>query len=296
MSPPVPAPTASRITSRATRGIARRAVLGTAATASAIVATHGVPEASAQSVPVVIKALPIDHANILAGSRFDFRVEVAGAQPDRIEVTLNGQDADTFFRGTNAIRTNEVAGKSGEVTYRNVTVANAVPVAVQVIAPVGGRSSVDTFTWTVLRMGAGQARNVILFIGDGMGDPTITATRIVSRGIAEGKYDGFLNMDRMQYRGTVTTSGYDALVTVSANSAWAYATGHKSVVNGMGVYEDNTKDPADDPRVGNILELAKRTRRMATGLVSTADITDATPAAFAAHTRRRCEQAFAAST
>jgi len=100
----------------------------------------------------------------------------------------------------------------------------------------------------------------------------------------------------MEYRGTVTTSGYDALVTDSANSASAYATGHKSVVNGMGIYEDNTKDPTDDPRVENIIELAKRTRRMATGLVSTADITDATPAAFAAHTRRRSEQAFVAST
>lgn len=70
-------------------------------------------------------------------------------------------------------------------------------------------------------------------------------------------------------------------MTDSANSASAYATGHKSVVNGMGIYEDNTKDPTDDPRVENIIELAKRTRRMATGLVSTADITDATPAAFA---------------
>ena len=296
MSQSVPAPTPSSFNSGSTRGFARRAVLGTAVTASAIVATHGVPEASAQSVPVVIKALPIDRTNILAGSRFDFRVEVAGAQPDRVEITLNGQDADIFFRGTNAIRTNEVTGKSGEVTYRNVTIANAGPVSVQIIATVAGRAYVDTFTWTVLRMGAGQARNVILFISDGMGYPTITATRIVSRGITEGKYDGFLNMDRMEYRGTVTTSGYDALVTDSANSASAYATGHKSVVNAMGVYEDNTKDPTDDPQVENIIELAKRTRRMATGLVSTADITDATPAAFAAHTRRRSEQAFVAST
>jgi len=296
MSESTPLPTPDGVLRQRSRGFARRAVLGTAVTASAIVATHGVPEASAQTATVVIKALPIDRANILAGSRFDFRVEVAGAQPDRIEITVNGQDADTFFKGANPVRTNEIAGKSGEVTYRNVTVANPGPVAVQVIATVAGRSYVDTFTWTVLRMGAGQARNVILFIADGMGYPTITATRIVSRGITEGKYDGFLNMDRMEYRGTVTTSGYDALVTDSANSASAYATGHKSVVNGMGIYEDNTKDPTDDPRVENIIELAKRTRRMATGLVSTADITDATPAAFAAHTRRRSEQAFVAST
>lgn len=59
---------------------------------------------------------------------------------------MNGQDADTFFRVTNAIRTNEAAGKSGEVTYRNGRVANPCPAAVEVIATAAGRSYVDTFT------------------------------------------------------------------------------------------------------------------------------------------------------
>jgi alkaline phosphatase len=232
---------------------------------------------------------------MIAGSRFDLRIEVAGAQPDRIDVTVNGKDADAYF-GAAGARTNEVAGKSGEVTWRQVSVTNPGSIAVTVIATVGGRAYSDTFTWTVLRMGEGRAKNVIMFISDGMGYPTVTATRILSRGITEGKYNGFLNMDRMEYRGTVTTSGYDSLVTDSANSASAYATGHKSVNNAMGVYEDNTKDTLDDPKVENIIELVKRTRKMATGLVSTADITDATPGAFAAHTRRRADQAFVAAT
>jgi len=92
----------------------------------------------------------------------------------------------------------------------------------------------------------------------------------------------------------ITTSGYDSIVTDSANSASAYATGHKSVVNAMGVYENSTKDPLDDPKVENIIELVKRTRGMSTGIVSTANITDATPAAMLAHTRRRAEQNFIA--
>jgi alkaline phosphatase len=278
------------------RGVGRRSLLSGVAATSALIASGGLPQvAGAQATPVVIKCLPIDRSTILAGSRFDLRVEVAGAQPDKIEVTVNGRDADAYF-GTPGARTTETAGKSGEVTWRQVSVSVPGPVAVQVVATAGGRAYADTFTWTVLRLGEGRAKNVILFISDGMGYPTVTATRIVSRGITEGKYDGFLYMDRMEYRGTVTTSGYDTLVTDSANSASAYATGHKSVNNAMGVYEDNTKDTLDDPKVENLIELVKRTRKMATGLVSTADITDATPAAFAAHTRRRSDQAFVAAT
>ena len=278
------------------RGVARRSLLTSAVVTGAVVAGGGTPRVAwAQSAPVVIKCLPIDRSTILAGSRFDLRVEVAGAQPDKIEVTVNGKDADAYFNAAGA-RTNELAGKSGEMTWRQVTVSNPGSISVQVVATVGGRSHVDTFTWTVLRMGEGRAKNVILLISDGMGFPTVTATRIVSRGITEGKYDGFLNMDRMEYRGTVTTSGYDSLVTDSANSSSAYATGHKSVNNAMGVYADNTQDTLDDPKVENIIELVRRTRKMATGLVSTADITDATPAAFAVHTRRRSDQGFVASS
>jgi alkaline phosphatase len=92
----------------------------------------------------------------------------------------------------------------------------------------------------------------------------------------------------------ITTSGYDSLVTDSANAASAYATGHKSVVNAMGVYENSDKDPLAHPKVENIAELVKRARGMSVGLVTTSNITDATPAAMVAHTRRRAEQNFIA--
>jgi alkaline phosphatase len=141
-----------------------------------------------------------------------------------------------------------------------------------------------------------RAKNVILFIGDGMSLQARQMARILSKGITEGKYNDLLEMEKMSNTALITTSGYDSLVTDSANSASAYATGHKSVVNAMGVYADSTKDPLDDPKVENIVELAKRTRGMATGIVSTANITDATPAAMVAHTRRRSELNFIAAT
>ena len=135
-----------------------------------------------------------------------------------------------------------------------------------------------------------KAKNVILLIGDGMSLQAKQMARILSKGINEGKYNGYLEMENMPQLALITTSGYDSLTTDSANSASAYATGHKSVVNAMGVYEDSTKDAMDDPKVENIAEILKRTQGKSIGLVSTANITDATPAAMITHTRRRAKQ------
>jgi alkaline phosphatase len=98
----------------------------------------------------------------------------------------------------------------------------------------------------------------------------------------------------------VATAGSDSIITDSANSASAYATGHKSAVNAMGVYADRTASPLDDPKVETITSLAKRRHGMAIGIVTNTEIEDATPAAMVAHTRRRAaydeivEQFFAA--
>ena len=52
----------------------------------------------------------------------------------------------------------------------------------------------------------------------------------------------------------------------SANSASAYATGHKSAVNAMGVYADRTASPLDDPKVETISSLVKRRLGLAVGI------------------------------
>nr|MBA3727495.1 alkaline phosphatase [Armatimonadota bacterium] len=145
-----------------------------------------------------------------------------------------------------------------------------------------------------------KVRNVILLIGDGMGVAHRTAARIVSRGMTEGRYrNGMLEMDQMQATGLVTTSSLSAAVTDSAPGASCYATGNKGANNEEGVFPDNTDNDAlkrtdpesdaffDNPRVENISEYLHRTRSMNLGLVTTADVTDATPAAFAVHTSNR---------
>jgi len=143
--------------------------------------------------------------------------------------------------------------------------------------------------WNVYDTGARKAKNVILFIGDGMSLAHRVAARVLAKGIAEGKAFGKLAIDDMPQMALVATAGSDSIITDSANSASAYATGHKSAVNAMGVYADRTPDPLDDPRVETVTSLAQRRQDMAIGIVTNTEIEDATPAAMVAHTRRRTE-------
>ena len=106
-------------------------------------------------------------------------------------------------------------------------------------------------TWTVYDTGPRKAKNVILFIGDGMSPAHRVAARLLSKGIAEGKSLGKLAIDDMPHMALVATAGSDSIITDSANSASAYATGHKTAVNAMGVYADRTANPFDDPEGRN---------------------------------------------
>lgn len=248
--------------------------------------------ASPAASPITI--LPIDRAKFIAGQKFDFAVEVRGADAASIQVTVNGKAAEQFF-GKPAARKTDGTLASYRIDQVELNKTGQVEIAVAAITADGAAKR--TIYYDVVNTAAPKkAKNVVLFIGDGMSLQMREIARILSKGITEGKYNDLLAMEKMSNTAIITTSGYDSLVTDSANSASAYATGQKGVVNAMGTYTDSTKDPFDDPKVENIVELAKRTRGMATGIVSTANITDATPAAMVAHTRKRGELNFIAET
>jgi alkaline phosphatase len=76
----------------------------------------------------------------------------------------------------------------------------------------------------VYATGPRQARNVILFIGDGMSAAHRTAARILSKGLVEGRYRGGLAMDAMPHMALLGTAGVDSIITDSANSASAFVT------------------------------------------------------------------------
>ena len=270
----------------------KKAILAAAALSmSCAIGFHSNSEAAGYLAPQenTIKVLPIDNAKFVQGQIFDFAVEIKNGSSD-MNVTVNGKDAAQFF-GKNSVR--KMEGNTAVYRIDDVSFPKAGNITIEVKDGSNERSASYTVTNEKSKK---RAKNVILFVGDGMSLQARQIARILSKGITEGRYNDLLNMEKMDNVAVVTTSGYDAIVTDSANSASAYATGHKSVVNAMGVYEDCTKDPFDDPKVENIIELVKRTRGMATGIVSTSNITDATPAAMVSHTRRRAEQNFIAQT
>jgi alkaline phosphatase len=111
------------------------------------------------------------------------------------------------------------------------------------------------------------ARNVILILGDGLGEPQRGFLQMALAGPT-----GRLAMDRLRVAGEVWPQDQG---TDSAAAATALATGVTTVGGAIGV--DTDHDP-----LATVLEHARDAGK-ATGLVTTAEVTDPTPAAFAAH-------------
>ncbi|WP_447957416.1 alkaline phosphatase [Vreelandella sp. EE7] len=129
----------------------------------------------------------------------------------------------------------------------------------------------------------GTAKNVILLIGDGMGDSEITVARNYALG-AGGFFEG---IDALPFTGQYThyaldrDTGKPDYVTDSAASGSAWATGTKTYNGAISVDIDGNPQTT-------LLELAKRAGK-ATGDVSSAEIQDATPAVLFAHvSARKC--------
>ena len=233
---------------------------------------------------------PIDKAEILAGSQFDIKVEFNQVvNPNEVAITVNGMPANKLIIAKSEFISNE-NGKGSSIIYRDVQLPKAGKY--QVVA----RASQEELqvTWEVYASGPRRVKNVILFIGDGMTIANRTAARVLSKGITEGKYQGRLSFDEMPSTAMIGTSGSDSLITDSANSMSAYTTGHKTAVNAMGVYVSRASDNFSHPKVETITELLKRKTKMAVGIVSDAELQDATPGAMVAHTRRRADKQYIA--
>jgi alkaline phosphatase len=140
-------------------------------------------------------------------------------------------------------------------------------------------------------------RNVVFFLGDGMGMTTLTAARIYKVG-----EDGELTIDTLPETGFVKTFSNDTQVTDSAPSMSAYMTGVKmnndviSMSTETAAFDatgknylsgaDSACPTTNGKAVTTLLELAKAAGR-GTGVVTTTRITHATPAATYAHVCHR---------
>ena len=135
-----------------------------------------------------------------------------------------------------------------------------------------------------------RARNAILFVGDGMSLTTVTAARILEgQQRSEPGEGNWLAFERLPYTALAKTYNTDMQVADSAGTMAAMMSGVKTRAGVLGVDErvvrgDHTGVAAS--RVATLLEQAEA-RKMATGVVSTASVTHATPAACYAHVPER---------
>ena len=146
---------------------------------------------------------------------------------------------------------------------------------------------------TTSAFAAGEATNVIFFLGDGMGPTTITASRIYKYGEA-----GQLAMEQLKRTARIKTYSNDAQTTDSAPSMAAYMTGVKmnnevismsadtKAYNGTTPYVtsagDSTCPTGNGSAAVTLLELSKAAGK-AVGAVTTTRVTHATPAATYSH-------------
>lgn len=135
-----------------------------------------------------------------------------------------------------------------------------------------------------------KAKNVILFIGDGMGVSTVTAARIYD-GQTRGQTgeENVLSFEKFPYTAMVKTYNTNQQVPDSAGTATAMHSGVKTragVINiGPEAHRGDCRE-AQNNRLTGLGELAVK-RGKAVGIVTTARLTHATPATVYAHAPER---------
>lgn len=175
-----------------------------------------------------------------------------------------------------------MAGGAAAVLALGVAAATAVPMGF----------TQDRSADLAQQINPAKPKSVILLIGDGMDDSMITAARNYSVGAA-----GRLALDELPFSGAMTTYGLKvgagpdypvAYVSDSAPTASGWSTGKKTV-DGRLSQGPSTAEAVPGEDYETVLEKFKKAGKL-TGDVSTAEITDATPAAAASHINARACQ------
>jgi alkaline phosphatase len=246
---------------------------------------------SQQAAPLIARFLP--------GQRFDMQ---ATLRPDDDSKTIT--DARFAIDGLTvalpvALKTcgtsclKGVPANASVATLRALTVAKPGVHEFSVSATqsdgqtVSARGNFEIVPLQSTGLAGGKVKNIIILLGDGMGAAQRTAARIVRNGYAQGKPLAPLAMDTFPVTGMVRTSSLNSIVTDSSPGMTAYVSGNKNNNNEEGVFPDDTTDTFDNPRIEYLSEYLHRTQGKALGLVTTADVFDATPAGNAVHTSSR---------
>ena len=263
----------------------------------------------AQTAPTVRIVLP-ERFRTLTNQWFDLRIEAENliSPTARVMINVQGEGKEDLALAGSLEQTSDNDANTTNIdkawTYRKVYFST--PGIKTIFAyVVDGRRIYGVATQiNVQQFNLQSQKNIVLFIGDAMGTAYRDASRIVAQSTGnrfrEGWFDDLQQMDKMPVTGMSMTYSLDNIVPDSANTGSAWTTGNKTVNGALNVFPDNndfryspanlqaTKQFAlDNPRVETLWQYLKRRYNYKTGIVSTSDVTDATPAAEGAHTITR---------
>lgn len=266
--------------------------------------------ARAQTAPTLRIVLP-ERFRVITNQYFDLRVEAEGISHSTARVLINvegeGGIESLNFAGANEITTdndNNPLGADKAWTYRRVSFSTPGIKTVSALVIDGRRVYGVATQISVQNFNLVGQKSIVLFIGDAMGTAYRDASRIVSQSTVnrfrEGWFDELQQMDKMPVTGMSMTYSLENIVPDSANTGSAWTTGNKTINGALNVFPDNndfkynsanqqaTKQFAlDNPRVETLWQFLKRRHGYKTGIVTTSDVADATPAAEGAHTITR---------
>ncbi|MBA6295263.1 alkaline phosphatase [Colwellia sp. MB02u-9] len=235
--------------------------------------SNGIDGESAFNSLVSQTLLKVGHAQCLNGG-----VKIDSGVDDDSSGVLdtNEVDATEFVCSPTLTQTQ---GSSLAATTHNLWYEQGQSVLAQ--AALNSQSLVNT---------KGKAKNIILFVGDGMGISTVTATRILA-GQQLGKLgeEHQLSFDKFPFSGFAKTYNVDAQTPDSAGTMTAMMSGVKTDAGVIGVNEAISRGDCASVS-GNELVTALELAEIAgksTGIISTARITHATPAATYAKSAER---------
>jgi alkaline phosphatase len=266
--------------------------------------------AEAQVTPTVRIVLP-ERFRVLTNQWFDFRVEAENLSSAGARVSIeiqneNGQENMNFAGPSEPTTDNDAnpATLDKAWTYRRMSFTTP-GIKTIFVTVVDGRRIFGVATQiSVQQFNPQDQKSIVLFIGDAMGTAYRDASRIVAQSsgnrFREGWFDDLQQMDKMPVTGMSMTYSLDNIVPDSANTGSAWTTGNKTINGAVNVFPDNndfrfsaanlqaTKQYAlDNPRVETLWQFLKRRYAYKTGIVTTSDVADATPAAEGGHTITR---------
>ena len=235
-------------------------------------------------------------ARFLPGQRFDLQATLrpdAGHRLAAARFFIDGKpvNAPVALRDCAAGCVKGLAAETAIATVRAVSLEAAGRHEFTVVATQDDQQTVTARgNFEVVPFSAAmgpKVKNIIILLGDGMGAAQRTAARIVKGGYAQGKVIEPLAMDTFPATALVKTASLNSVVTDSSPGMTSYVSGNKNNNNEEGVFPDDTLDAFDNPRIEYLSEYLHRTQGKALGIVTTADVFDATPAGNAVHTSNR---------